>query len=117
MLRDRRLQPLSRIVQGGVKDLLCIVENGVKEIDSLTFNESAKESLLSFYAYELCILLTSYPEVNKEIKNRINNLLWLLDYQQNPKVAQVNRLKNNIGLSLTIRALCLYNWYRRRYKG
>ena len=102
---------------GGIKDLLVIVENGVKEIDSLTFNENAKESLLSFYAYELCILLTSYPEANKEIKNRIRNLLWLLDYQQNPKVAQVNRLKNKIGLSLSIRALRLYNWYRRRSKG
>lgn len=101
----------------GVNDLLCIVENGVKAIDLLSFNKSAKEALLSFYAYELCILLTSYPEADKEIKNRVRNLLWLLDYQQNPKVAQVNLLKNYTGLSLTIRALRLYNWCRRRNNG
>ena len=101
----------------GVNDLLCIVENGVKAIDLLSFNKSAKEALLSFYAYELCILLTSYPEADKEIKNRVRNLLWLLDYQQNPKVAQVNLLKNYTGLSLTIGALRLYNWCRRRNNG
>ncbi|MCQ2171307.1 MAG: glycosyltransferase [Bacteroidales bacterium] len=102
--------------RGGVNYLLGIVENGVKDVEQLSLNADAKDALRSFYAYELCILLAGYPKADSETKLRIGNLLWLLDYRLHPKVARVGRLKDKIGLYLTIRVLCLYNWYRSRYR-
>lgn len=92
------------------------MENGAKNVEQLSLNADAKDALRSFYAYELCILLTGYPKADSETKLRIGKLLWLLDYRLHPKVARVGPLKDKIGLYLTVRVLCLYNWYRRRYK-
>ncbi len=93
------------------QSLLNIVETETKKIAQRIFSEEGKKAIYSFLAYELSILLT-YSKTKKEDLKRLKNLTWLLDYDLNPKVHQVKRMKKLIGLPLTVLLLKLYNKYR-----
>lgn len=99
---------------GGEKnfnDLLSIVEKETTLISKRSFTIKAKDSLKSFLAYELCILLKQ-KKISKANKDRIKNLTWLLDYDMNPKVRKVKKMKGIVGFYLTVKLLKLYNYYR-----
>lgn len=90
------------------QSLLNIVETETRNITQRSFSKEATEAIYSFLAYELSILLTYSKAKGKDIR-RLKMLKWLLDYDLNPKVHKVKRIKNLIGLPFTIILLKLYN--------
>lgn len=90
------------------QSLLNIVETETRNITQRSFSKEATEAICSFLAYELSILLTYSKAKGKDIR-RLKMLKWLLDYDLNPKVHKVKRIKNLIGLPFTIILLKLYN--------
>lgn len=104
---------------GGEKsfnNLLDIVKTELVKIEGRSFTEDAKNSLRSFLAYEVSILImgvcglpkVKQPATRKELKS----LCWLLKYTQNPKVKMVSKVYGIFGYSITERVLRLYNKYR-----
>lgn len=98
----------------GLDNSLTIIERGVEQIKNYNLLLESQSALLSFYAYEVCILLASYDKLEKAQKIRLKNLLWLFKFKKNPKVKIVANLKHIFGLSITILFLKLYLWYRER---
>ncbi len=87
-------------------DLFMIVEQGVEETGP------TDTSLMSFWAYELCILLgliTFFEKTDKRLMyNKLKKYSFLLNYTENPKVKRVCKLKRILGLRLTTILLGLF---------
>lgn len=96
--------------------LLDIVKTELEKIEGRSFSEDAKNSLRSFLAYEVCILIMSVCHLPKEkhstARKELKKLCWLLKYTQNPKVGMVSKVYKIFGYAITERVLRLYNWYR-----
>lgn len=106
---------------GGEKSfnsLLDIVKTELEKIDVRSFSDEAKNSLRSFLAYEVSILIMSAGYLPKEkqanARKELKSLCWLLKYTQNPKVGMVSKVYNLCGYAITERVLRVYNWYRVR---
>lgn len=77
------------------ESLFYIVNYYIEKIDK-EYNGQVRNDLLSFLAYEYCILwamVNGFPlqERNQQIK-RLSQYLWLLKYDSNPKVKKVRLL-------------------------
>lgn len=96
--------------------LLDIVKTELEKIDDRSFSEEAKNSLRSFLAYELSILIMGVCHLPKEkqsaVRKELKLLCWLLKYTQNPKVRMVSKVYNLCGYAITEKVLRVYNWYR-----
>lgn len=98
----------------GINNALTIIEEGITRLDKYNLLTESKNALLSFYAYEVCILLSSYNELEINQKDRLNKLSWLLQYRMNPKVNMVAAIKSLLGLKMTTLVLKLYRSCRGR---
>ena len=83
-------------------NLFWIVRNGIEMISQSNFSKRVKESLLSFMAYELCILIGSLYKIEdsewrKSQRKELRNYYWLFEYTDNPKVRKVSFLKKITG--------------------
>lgn len=96
-------------------DILASLSDGVVSLHD-TWNKEANDALLSFWAYEYCILLGMMGYMNKEEKRVWRpNLLkyeWLLKYRLNPKVKLVAKIRAVFGKKIT--EILLYEYIRRR---
>ena len=96
--------------------VLNIIKTELALIDKRSFTATAKDSLRSFLAYEVSILIAFVCGLPKDKQSdaraEIKKLCWLLQYTQNPKVRMVSRVYNLFGYAITERVLRLYNWYR-----
>ena len=86
-------------------DLLNIIETQLDKINERDFSEDAKKSLMSFLAYEVCILLGRIHMLNKEFhkgcKYKLKKYMYLLQYTDNPKVKKVSLIYKYLGFNLT----------------
>lgn len=96
--------------------LLEIIKNELLLIDKRSFNQDAKDSLKSFLAYELSILMSGISKLPKEKKyiarSEVKSLCWLFKYTQNPKVYLISLVYKAFGYLFTEYLLMIYNWYR-----
>lgn len=96
--------------------LLDIVKTELEKIEGRSFSEDAKNSLRSFLAYEVSILIMGVCHLPKEkqasARKELKSLCWLLKYTQNPKVGMVSKVYRFCGYAITERVLRLYNKYR-----
>jgi glycosyltransferase involved in cell wall biosynthesis len=93
-------------------DLFAILETEVATLESRKFLDDTKNDLLSFLAYEFCILLTLLSKLPRTERNAFRGKLykykWLLRYFTNPKVRKVHLLYKVIGLRATEYILTIY---------
>lgn len=99
----------------GIKNLnsiLRIIDNELQKIENRTFEETTKDYIKSFLAYELCICLGGLGQMDKSLRNeyykKLKSYKWLLKYRQNPKVRKVALLNSFVGLRLTRYFLEMY---------
>ena len=95
-------------------DLFAIIKNELKKIESRSFSEDAKKDLLSFLAYEFCILLSSASCMPKEWKSELLEYKWLLNYTTNPKVRKAALVNKFFGIKVTEWVLRMYNEHIRK---
>ena len=97
-------------------DLLGIIRHELNSIPGYAFQESTKDALMSFMAYEFCILLSyimNLPEEIREEKRReLLEYEWLLQYTINPKVRLTGFIRRIVGIRNTERIL---NWYQNHH--
>lgn len=100
-------------------DLYIIFKSGLENIKSYTWNNNISPYLLSFWAYEYCILL-GYSHYFKN-KTKCNSILkelkqytYLLKYHYNPKVRKVYYLYKLAGFKIL--SFCLYSYLRKVLK-
>lgn len=78
----------------------------------------AQDALLSFWAYEYCILtgMAFYAPKSerKSLQKTLYEYDWLMQYQMNPKVGKVATLRKLIGKRLS--RYCLYMYLRTMLK-
>lgn len=93
-------------------NLFAIVKEEVEKIEERSFCRETKDSLISFFAFNYCILLAILNKLPEEIRSqRRSELLeysWLLGYTDNPKVRKVYLLNRLVGMRLTEAALSIY---------
>lgn len=94
------------------ESILEIIDEELKMIDSYSFSDKAKDALMSFLGYEICILygsLHAFPHAERKDKRQIlSSYLWLLNYTVNPKVRLVNSCRKYLGMLITEKLLQLY---------
>ena len=93
-------------------NLRKIVRSEVEKLNGRSFSPEAKNSLLSFFAYEYCILLGQVRSLSKNVrekeKKKLKKDCWLLNYTIHPKVYKVYLLKSICGLRITSSFLHYY---------
>ena len=71
-----------------------------------------RNALMSFMAYEYCILLGMVNNFGRGVWKKellkLEGYKWLLEYDLNPKVRLVKRVKKVMGPSITSRILAYY---------
>ena len=96
----------------GFNDLLNIISQEVAKVIQRSFDCKAKEALLSFLAYEFCILVAWLPKLPANqravYRRRLYEYKWLLKYDVNPKVKMVVRMSRILGIRVTEYIL---SWY------
>ena len=85
-------------------NLFWIIRNGIETISQSNFSKQVKDSLLSFIAYELCILIGSLYKIEdkewRSVRGReLRNYYWLFSYTDNPKVRKASFLRKIAGNS------------------
>ena len=93
-------------------DLFEILKQETTKIQKTCQDKELRNALLSFMAYEYCILLgmvNNFPqsERRKEI-NRLQQYEWMLKYRLNPKVKRVTQARKVLGKYLTNWLLYFY---------
>lgn len=93
-------------------DLYTILKEESNKIQENVSDLRLRNALLSFMAYEYCILLGTVNHFHREERKRHIELLkeyyWLLQYDLNPKVRKVKMLLRLVGARLTRWALFFY---------
>lgn len=101
-------------VSGSITSSICgrtidcqlnIIERELEKIAKRSFEDSTKDYLKSFLAYELSICLGELGQLDKSIREtyyeRLRRYKWLLKYKQNPKARKVALLHSLLGLRIT----------------
>lgn len=98
--------------------LLDIIKTEVEKMNFRTFSFESKETLYSFLAYEVSILMASIRglprDKQKAARKELKPLTWLFAYIANPKVQMVNNVYMTFGFDITELILRLYIKYRSR---
>ena len=96
-------------------DIFNIIRSNVNTTNS-KWSDNTNNALLSFWAYEYCILLGMLGYMSKEEKNvwrpKLLQYEWLLKYRLNPKVKMVAKIHNILGRKMT--EIILYKYIRTR---
>ena len=86
-------------------DLFSILKEQTNFIQLSDFSLFAKSALLSFMAYEFCILLgyigTFDNNFQRQKSQELLSYKWLLKYTENPKVKKVSFCKSLLGIYVT----------------
>lgn len=97
------------IGERNIASLIAIIESELKKIGTRSFNKEAEECIMSFLAYEYCIVLGYLQFLDKntaqEKYDYLKKFKYLLNYTQDPKVKKVNSVYKILGLKLTTRLL------------
>jgi len=98
--------------------LLSILNSEYILIPSRHLTPQAHDAVMSFLAYEFCILLALVWDTNNKYINiqELHKLVHLLHYTQNPKVRLSAILYHIVGLRVTCRMLNLYYHYKLQKK-
>lgn len=106
--------------QRSFDNLFEIVKTEIDLLPSRSFSKNAKNHLLSFLAYEYCILLLKAESFKgkrrTESLRQLKEYKWLLDYPQNPKVKMASRCFHILGYSLTSKLLFIYRKFQNLRK-
>lgn len=93
-------------------DLFLIVQNELNVLQSKNIDPLFREAILSFLAYEYCIILGLVNNFNLQQREQhlkaLKQYEWLLQYDLNPKVRMVKRCLKIFGSYLTRSILLLY---------
>lgn len=96
-------------------DILASLAEGATSVEK-NWNKEANDALLSFWAYEYCILLGMLGYMSKDEKKvwlpKLLEYEWLLKYRLNPKVKLVAKIRSILGRRLT--EILLYKYIRTR---
>ena len=96
--------------------VLEIIKTEIDLIDERSFTDDAKNSLVSFLAYELILLIAFTKRLPKSKQNesraKLKELSWLLGYAENPKVRMVSKVYRFCGYTITELLLSAYLWYK-----
>ena len=99
-----------------LNSILRIIDNELQKLKKRSFEESTKNYIKSFLAYELCICLGALGQLDKSLRDvyyeKLKSYKWLLKYRQNPKVKKVSILNSLVGFRLT--RLFLEFYFSRR---
>lgn len=100
------------------EDIFGIIGNEIAKLEYRSFNDTTKKSIMSFLAYEYCILLSNvYRYLDKDDKIRqLQMYEWLLKYSENPKVRLAKSVDSIFGLHVTARILSIYQILRKNIK-
>lgn len=94
------------------EDLFSHLREGIKKLESETISPSQRQTLLSFWAYEYCILsalLLCFPKSERpEQTKQLCAYEWLMAHQLNPKVRFVSHIRKLFGKSCTQKLMHLY---------
>lgn len=105
----------STISEKKYNDLLEILKTELNKISEDSWVIDVKRALFSFLAYEYCILLglaSLLPYNTRKMKlKELNQYIWLLNYNLNPKVLKVYVIQRILGLNITSHFLKLYLKY------
>lgn len=93
------------IGQRNIDSLINIVEGELNKIVHRSFNDNAKDCIMSFLAYEYCIILGYLQFLDKQTAKEkyeyLKQYKYLLRYTQDPKVRKVYLAYRMLGLKLT----------------
>lgn len=93
-------------------DILEIIKNELDTISQRSFNDDAKNAILSFLAYQFCIMLAKIQfldkAVRKEKRRELLKYKWILSYTLNPKVKRVYTIYKLFGIHITEKILNVY---------
>ena len=95
--------------------LFDIFKTELAKICQRSFNEKAKNAIMSFLAYEYCILLT-YKGIDKGTRKELFQYKNVLNHNMNPKVKRVSRWYKLFGVKAIAMILSLYQWIRMNRK-
>lgn len=95
-----------------IDSIVQIIKNEVIILSNRSISKEARDSILSFLAYELILAYACLQYLNNnEAKSRyqeMRELNWLLSYTHNPKVKRVNMMRRFLGMRVTTKILQLY---------
>lgn len=93
-------------------DILEIIKYELDTISQRSFNDDAKNAILSFLAYQFCIMLAKIQfldkAVRKEKRKELLKYKWILSYTLNPKVKRVYTIYKLFGIHITEKILNVY---------
>lgn len=96
-------------------DALDNINRVLDVVRRASFGEEVRHALLSFCAYNFCILMGAFrlldPVVAKEKESELRKYGWLMAYTMNPKVRKVRWLYRFMGFDLT--SYACYRYIRR----
>ena len=97
-------------------DIFDIVESAIQKILKYDLAEQVRYALMSFMAYEYCILLGLVNDFDINHRKlefaKLERYKWILKYDLNPKVRLVKRVKQLLGLRMTS---CILGLYIKKY--
>jgi glycosyltransferase involved in cell wall biosynthesis len=101
-----------QIGKKNIDSLLHIIDRELKLLDCRSFDGHARKALLSFLAYEYCLVLSflQYLPANERKPRYVEakKLTWLLKNTNNPKVKKVHAIYRISGLYFTMKVLQYY---------
>lgn len=94
-------------------DLFTILKDGIAHLDTFLWDKKTKDALLSFWAYEYCILSAQLgkikdKDVSFQIVEELKKYHYLLSYDLNPKVHLIHVLNRICGWRTTRWLLSIY---------
>ena len=91
-------------------NLASILEAGISREQK--WDQEPEEAILSFWAYELCILRAMCGFMpkgeRKEALSHLRKYMWLMKYQTNPKVRLIARIERVFGRKVVDKLLHIY---------
>lgn len=97
------------IGQRNIDSLINILETEINKIDTRSFDKDAKDCIMSFLAYEYCIIMGYLQFLEKNLAREKYEYLkryeYLLNFTKDPKVRKVYLIYRFLGLKLTTRLL------------
>lgn len=86
-------------------NLLGIVDSELEKINRRSFSDSAKKALMSFWAYEICILIGRVHMLDnkyrRDCKRSLKKYTYLFEFTENPKVKKVALIYKYLGFNVT----------------
>lgn len=99
------------IGQRNIDSLINIIEAELEKIDGRSFDRDAKDCIMSFLAYEYCIILGYLQFLDRQTRSdmyrHLKQYQYVLKYTQDPKVRKVYLAYRLFGLRFTTRLLQL----------